>query len=566
MATDQPKTSQKSFVHHARLIGGLTLFSRVLGLARDVVATHFLGAELVASAFSVAFTIPNLFRKLLGEGALSQAFIPLYAQAVQRGKTDNDVAPAEFAAASVRLLAIILIAITVIGEIILIGLIAWTHHSEKARQLTLMMQFAAVMLPYVMLVCGGAFLSAILQVHKRFGAPAFAPVLLNVVHIIVVVLGAWFLGLHGKEAVTPRVEALQTQLAFYLAFGVLIAGVLQVMVLMPALRQIGFTWSFHTKSWIPDTRRMLLMSIPVAIGAGVLQTSVLLDKAISYALMQGGTRENPITHFSFFGHVVRYPMELGATRRLELAQLMYQFPLGIFAIALATAIFPRLSALAAETDRTQFKQTCRQGIEATLWEGLPASVGLILVADPAVRLLFQHGQLPAHHASLIAWSTMFYAGGIWAYSLLQVINRAYYALHDTRTPLYASVVNIVVNLVVELPLVWWMGEAGMAVGTLISFSIQAAVMLWMLDRRIGGLGLRASWMPVARMLIATAVMAIVCIAVKHSPLYPTGDTRWTWALQLALVTGIGAAVYLGTGWALGSRAPKLGRSSKPGNA
>ncbi len=538
--SQKPKTStSKSFLQHARLIGALTLVSRVLGLVREAVAGHFLGTGIVASAFTVAFTIPNLFRKLLGEGALSQAFIPLYAQANQRGSTETGDDPQTFASASVKLLTLILFGVTILGEAVIWGMIFLLDDVARPDRL-LMLQFAAIMLPYVLLVCGGAFLSAILQVHKRFGVPAFAPVILNFIHIVVVIGGAWFLGLHGRDELTPHVIAQQTQLAWMLAVAVLIAGVLQVLILFPGLRTVGFRFVSNIKSWTPDTKKMLRLSLPVAFSAAVLQTSVLLDKAISYGLMQG----DGYTHFSLFGTLITYPMELGATRRLELAQLMYQFPLGIFAIALATAIFPSLAAGAMDANRDQFKKITRQGIEATLWEGLPASIGLILVAEPAVRLLFQHGQLTAHDASLIALSTKFYAAGIWSYAMLQVINRAYYALHDSKTPLYASIINILINLAVELPLIWYLGEAGMAIGTLASFSVQAIVMLWLLNRRVGGLGLRDLAMPVLKMLFATLVMTGVCLSIQYSPLYPTGDTRLIWAAQLLLISLTGAAIYL----------------------
>jgi putative peptidoglycan lipid II flippase len=511
-------------------------------LVREVVAGHFLGAGTVASAFTVAFTIPNLFRKLLGEGALSAAFIPLYAQAEKRGTTEDGEPAGDFAAASVNLLALILIVITIVGEAIILGFIATASDERPDR--VLMLQFAAIMLPYVMFVCGGAFLSAILQVHKRFGPPAFAPVLLNLCHIGVVLGGAWFLGLRGRDPLTPRVVQLQTTLAMWLAVTVVIAGALQVAILVPALRDVGFRFRPRGKSWSPSVRKMLLMSVPVAIGAGVLQLSVLLDKGLSYGLMQGESKSGAlITHFDFFGHSVRYPMELGATRRLDLAQLLYQFPLGVFAIALATAIFPSLGAEALDKDREGFKRVLRQGIEATMWEGFPASVGLILVAEPAARLLFQHGQITAHDATLIARSTAVYAGAIWAFSMLQIINRAYYAVHDTVTPLVMSIVNIVLNLAFELPLLWWLGESAMAVGTLVSFAIQAVVMLLMLDRRLGGIGLPELLKPTLKMLAATAVMAAALVGLRISPLYPHGHTRWIWSTQLASMLAVGAAVY-----------------------
>lgn len=540
-------TSPRSFLAHAKLIGGFTLLSRLLGLAREVVAGHYLGTGVVASAFAVAFTIPNLFRKLLGEGALSAAFIPLYAQANKRGVTESGESAGDFASGSVNLLAMILVGITVVGEAILFGWM-WLRDDDGRSDRLLMLQFTAVMLPYVMLVCGGAFLSAILQVHKRFGPPAFAPVLLNLCHIVTLAGGAWWLGLQGKADYSPAVVAVQTKLAFMLAVTVLIAGVLQVLILWPALRQSGFRFRPRVKMWTAATRKMLLLSVPVALGAGVLQLSVLLDKLISYTLMQGedlatGQR---ITTFELFGRVIAYPMEAGAVRRLDFAQLLYQFPLGVFAIALATAIFPHLSADAMEAGREKFKSILRQGIEATLWEGLPASVGLILIADPLTRLLFQHGQTTSHDATLIARSLVFYASAIWAFSMLQVITRAYYAIHDTMTPLYASIVNIVLNVAIEVPLLWTpLAEAGMAVGTAVSFAVQALVMLWMLDRRVGGIGLRELRQSTLKMLIATLTMGFACWATRLTALWPAGDGRWVWLTQILLQVCVGAGVYFG---------------------
>jgi putative peptidoglycan lipid II flippase len=252
-----------------------------------------------------------------------------------------------------------------------------------------------------------------------------------------------------------------------------------------------------------------------------------------------------VDHFAFFGRQVRYPMEMGAPARLNLAQFLYQFPLGVFAIALATAIFPSLSSDALDKDRDKFRSALRGGIEATLWEGIPASLGLILVRGPAVRLLFQHGQITAHDADLIGQSVLYYSGAIWAFSLLQIVNRAYYAIHDTVTPLVMSVVNIVLNLVVEIPLLWWLGESAMAVGTLVSFAIQAVVMLLMLDRKIGGLDLRRSAAPVMKMIVAAVAMGLACWGLEKLPMYPNGHTRISWLIQSGLLMTVGAGVYVG---------------------
>ena len=536
----------KSFVAHAKLIGGLTLVSRVFGLGRDVVAGHYLGDHLVGTAFSVAFQVPNLFRKLFGEGALSAAFIPLYAQQLKAG---DDGANA-FAAATVNLLVITLAAVTVAGEGVIAGLL-WVAGGADHPDRVLMFRLAAVMLPYVLLICGGAFLSGVLQVHKRFGPPAAAPIVLNVVHIAVLLVGARLLHLAGTES-DAAVIAKQTRLAGWLAGFVLVAGSLQVAMLLPALRATGFRFRPRVRLWTPLVKRMLLLSVPVAVGAGVLQVSVLLDNGIAFTLMQGVDGHGRLVDsFHLFGHVVRFPMEEGAPTRLARAQSLYQFPLGVFAIALATAIFPGLSADALSQDRDRFRDVLRQGIRASLWEGLPASLGMILVARPAARLLFQHGQIGGHDAGLIARTAMVYGGAIWAFSLLQIVNRAFYALHDMTTPLVMSVVNVGLNLAVELPLLWWLGETGMAVGTLVSFAAQAAVMLWVLDRKVGGLDLGRTLAPVAKMALATAVMGLACGAFMRTPLYPAAQTRPAWAAQVAILLTVGVAAYLGTCAAVG---------------
>ena len=536
------RTAPKSFLQHARLIGFLTLISRFFGLARDVVSAHFLGAKLVAAAFTFAFTVPNLFRKLFGEGALSAAFIPLYSQSL---KNESAQDANDFAAATVNLLCAILVGVTIVSEAIVWGILLFCHGLREDWVLSL--RLAGIMLPYVVLICGAAFIGGILQVHHRFGLPAAAPIILNACHIAVLIIGARLIGLNARAAVD---EHKQTQLAYWLAMVVLVAGVMQISILLPALRHTGFRFKLSAHIWTPAIKKMLLLSLPVAMGAGVLQFSVVLDKGIAMALMQvhssgaGGVQIVSNT-FSIFGHSARLPMEEGAPTRLDRAQTLYQFPLGVFAIALATAIFPSLSADAMNKDRKKFRDALRHGIEASLWEGLPASVGLILVAQPIARLLFQHGQNTPHDADLIARSTAVYATAIWAFSLLQIINRAYYAVHDMLTPLKMAALNIVINLVVEIPLLWWLGESAMAVGTVVSFAVQALLMLWMLDRRIGGLGLRESFSPVLKMLIATAVMGIVCYGLKISPLYPHKTGQIAWAIQLGVLLSAGAAVYLG---------------------
>jgi putative peptidoglycan lipid II flippase len=331
-----------------------------------------------------------------------------------------------------------------------------------------------------------------------------------------------------------------------------------VLVLVPSLRAVGFRFTPVLHFWTPQIRRMLKLTVPVALGAGVLQLSVMLDKGLAILLAQGpDAAGHTITHFRLFGHSIAYPMIGGAAARLNWAQFMYQFPLGVFAIALATAIFPKLSSDAHEVDGGEFKSVLRRGLEACLFIGLPASVGLIVVREPATRFLFQHGQFTDTDARWVALSTALYSSAIWAFSIQQILNRAYYALHDTVTPLVLSIVTLIVNLAVEIPLLWTpLGESGMAAGTAVSFALQSVVMLHLLRRRVGRLGLSQSVRPVAKMVAATLLMWAACVAVQYSPIYPqhvAGSRKVTWALQLTLLMAVGGAVYMAACAAMGIR-------------
>ncbi|WP_428940747.1 murein biosynthesis integral membrane protein MurJ [Fontivita pretiosa] len=546
LSSPQSKSSPaaRSFVSHARLIGAITFVSRIVGLLREMIAFRYFGDTGVWAAWKVAFTVPNLFRKLLGEGALTGAFVPLYAQAVKRdeqaaegGQHAAIHSAHDFAAAAVNLLGGLLLAITILGELLLLGLLVLFDWSANNL---LVLRFSVIMLPYVTLVCLTAFLGGILQVHHRFAAFAFTAVVLNLCLIVIIAIVAKTFDL------TDRVQ--QITAAYWLCGGVLLAGVAQMLILFPSLRAAGFRFRIMLGCWTPAVKQLMLLTLPLAGGAGVLQIGVMLDKGIGQFLAAGPGYET----LSVFGYVIRVPLLEGAAARLDLAQFMYQFPLGVFAIALATAIFPTLGREATDPTSESFKSALRQGIEASLFIGLPASAGMIIVATPAIRLLFEGGRFSATSAQWVALSTAIYSGAIWAFSMLQIINRGFYSLHDAHTPLKWTAYNLLINLVVELPLLWTgLRESGMAVGTLVSFAIQSIAMLWILDRRLGGLGLRQSAAPVGRMIAATLLMWLACWSVQRMPGFPGGSGKIVWGMQLVILMTVGAAVYFAACAAMG---------------
>lgn len=518
----------------------LTLASRVLGVVRESLAARYFGAGIVSTAFTVAFTIPNLFRRLFGEGALSAAFIPLYSRSL---KGDDEQEARRFASAAVKLLALILIGITIVGEAIL-WLTATLRPLAPDRLLTL--KLTAIMLPYVLLVCGAAFLGAILQVHRRFGLTAASPILLNIALIGSTIAGAR----HWNTAT----ESGRTSAIYLVSASVVLAGVAQILILLPALRAVGFRLNQRETIWTPKIRRMLRLSVPVALGAAVLQVSVLLDRGISYFLAQRlDAAGNLITHFNFLGHSIRYPMELGAVPRLWWAQTLYQFPLGVFAVAIATAIFPALSSDALEAGGDKFRAALRRGIQLTLWEGLPASVGLILVARPAVQLLFERGQFTPHDTELVTRSVIVYSIAIWAFGLGQILSRAFYALHDTTTPLVLSIVTLLVNTVIEIPLLWTgLGEAGMAAGTTVSFILQTVLMFFILQRKTGSLELPSLLPYIAKLVAATGIMVLVCWLIQMTPMYPSDHSKRTALIRMGVIVLAGGASYIASVGLLGA--------------
>jgi putative peptidoglycan lipid II flippase len=547
---------EKSFVAHARVIGLITLVSRVLGLVREIAIARFFGASAITDAFNWAFMLPNLFRKLLGEGALSAAFIPLYAKAVRRSEegTDQGEHHTDLAVATVSLQILILIAVTLVGEAALFGTL-WLR-GDLRPETRLAIKLAAVMLPYVVFVCAAALLGGILQVHRRFIATTATAVLLNVLMLVAI----------GAAAMTHdlNTDAGQQGAVWSIAWSVLVAGAAQVVLLFPSLAACGFRARLTTHFWTPAVRQVLKMTVPVALGLGVLQLGVLLDKQISFLC----SPQRGETVSTFLGITYQLPMESGALTRLNWAQYLYQFPLGVFGIAIATAIFPQLSGQSLDdAGRKAFRDILGRGIKATMFIGLPASVGMILIALPAVRLLFERGQFTYHDSILTARSTAIYSAVIWAFCVQQILNRAYYALHDMRTPLVWAVLNLLINLVVELPLLWTpLGESAMAVGTVASFLVQTTAMTWLLARRVG-LPLGGVAPELSKMLVATLAMAGVCAAVRWG--VPWSDSTWGLAGMLLAVMGSGGVCYFAVCFLLGLPMeslvpPKLARRFRSG--
>jgi putative peptidoglycan lipid II flippase len=508
------------FVRHSRTVGGLTLVSRFTGLVRDAVIAATFGMGPIASAFYLGFKVPNLFRRLFGEGALTAAFIPIYTDLLRK----DTAAARRLASLCIALLAVVLGAITLVGE----GLLAWAMvGGDWSGDTQLAFKLTMIMLPYMPLVCLTAMLGGMLQVHGRFGPPAAAPILLNVVMIAATA---------AVMGMTVEADAVTI-----VAMSVLVAGMLQLAWQLVALLR----FESLTRQWRgagPQVKRILTLMAPMVVGLAVFQINAFLDSFIAFTLAPKTGGPDMLT---LFGWRLPHPVQPGAVVALEFAQRLYQFPLGVFGIAIATAIFPALSHAAAQRD--DFRAILRNGLRLTVFIGLPASAGLILVRLPLTQVVFQRGAFEAGDSERVAWILVGYASAIWAYSMTHVLARAFYALKDARTPLVVSVAMVLLNLSLNLTLIWSMGAAGLAWSTALCAVCQTVILTVALGRYID--------VPIDRHVLLGWLRTAILTAMMVAALIPLLG-RFGPASQLLVMVVGGSLVFAAGAWL--TRAPELG--------
>lgn len=517
------------FVSHAILISSFTLLSRLTGLVRDAVLAAVLGLTSVSDAFFIGFLVPNLFRRLFGEGALTAAFIPHYTDLL---KKDPAVAR-RFASLCFALLAMLLAVITLAGE----GLLLVMQSMQWGESTALAIRLTMIMLPYMPLICLVALVGGMLQVHNRFGPPAAAPVLLNLAMIGFTLWAAWRL---------PDAESLP-RVATVVAISVLLAGALQLIWQLLALKKsASFTVDFAGTG--EALRSMLKMMLPMLLGLAVFQINAFLDSLIAFGL----SPRNGSTELHILGYTTSYPIQTGAVAALQWAQRLYQFPLGVFGIAVATAIFPALAHAAAKDDQgEQFRTILRHGLRLTVFIGLPASVGLILLRLPLTRMIYEHGDFTSDDASRVAFILAGYAASVWAYSMTHVLTRAFYARKNSSTPLKISAMMVLVNFCLNMVLIWKLGAAGLAWSTAISGAGQVVCLLIAVRRYVDkpiDASVLASWV---RTALLTAAMAGVLVPVLMV-WQPETLTQWQTVCLLAVTVTLGGVIVLGGAWFSGA--------------
>ncbi len=496
-----------------RTVSGITLGSRVLGLVRDLATVRIFGDTAVGSAFAAALAIPNMFRRLFGEGALSAAFLPDYTRLRESDPTQAGA----FARTTVALLALATGALTILIELGLLALLVLAPGDEDR---TLSVRMIMVTLPFMPLICIAAILGGMLQAHGRFAPWAAAPIILNLC-IIAASVPFWFV--EGASARTW---------GYIIGASAVLAGVLQVVWSARCLRG-RVDWGRGTAQTRARVRSMLVRMVPALIGLGTLQLNSFIDTLIAMWPLWVGPQIAGVA----------YPLDEASNSVLYYAQRLYQFPLGVFGIAVATAIFPELSRGASDPGR--FLGALRRGVRLSLFIALPASVGLALVRTDLVTTLFSGAgnAFSDDGLSRAAWVVLGYSVGVWAYSLNQLWTRAFYAKGDTITPMRIALAMVALNLALNLALIWPLGEAGLAWATSISAIVQCAVLARAARTRLG-LGQildQPARRSVARSLGLSLVMGGLVGALVW--LWPERASWASGALALLAATALGGGVY-----------------------
>ncbi len=477
-----------------RQIVSLTVVSRILGLVRDIAFAYFFGASRLFGAWAIAFKIPNLSRRLFGEGAASASFIPVYSEELHhRPESAN-----KLACTVVTVVAVILAVIVLAGEAVI-----WIYYSlfSDDPDTDLMLQLSSIMMPYMILICVVAIIAGILNSHRHFAAPAAAPVVLNIFIIGSLCFSGWVLSLKPDRQV------------FIVAIAVILAGVVQFLMQLIPLRihriQLRPAWQVRSDAF----KKILILMGPMILGMTVTQINTLSDDVIGWLFSSSAAKGE---YFTWFGRQIRYPLPENVNAHLYFSQRLYQMPLGVLGISLATAIFPVMSADAARKDYTALLRTISKALRSAVFIALPATAGLILIRNLLVSTLFERGEFTQSDSVMTASVLSFYALGLCGFFLQQIVTRAFYSLQDSKMPARTAVIAVLVNLVLNLTLIWFMAAAGLAVATAVCSYLQVAILMSVLGRRFDGIDYRSLALTAAKSIAATAVMYLVGMTILKS--------------------------------------------------
>ena len=506
-------SENRNVTRAAGVVGVATLLSRVFGYLRDMVLASFFGAGMTADAFIAAFRIPNLLRRLFGEGSLSIAFVPVFTETLLKGGREDGL---RLAVSALKLLLVVLSVVSIVGVVAAPAIIQAVApgFSDLPEKMGLTVTLTRVMFPYVVLIGLVALCMGILNVLGHFAAPAIAPVLLN-------------LSMIGAVFAVSRFSDSETVQVMGLAAGVILGGVLQLALQLPYLVKHGVRFWVRSGLWHPAMKKVGMLMLPTIFGAAVYQINLLVGTLLASLLPEGSV---------FY---------------LYYADRLVQFPLGIFAQAAATAVLPSLSRQAANGDHAGMGDTFGHAMSLVLFITIPAMVGLIVLREPIVALLFKRGAFDAQTARLTSNALLYYALGLWAFAAVRIVVSTFYAMQDTRTPVKTATIAIAANILLGTVLMGPMKHCGLALATSLASMVNLVLLVIVLRNKLGEIRWRLIFSSCLKTLVASGLMAMGVVMTSRILIPPetgTGSLRLLAGISAGITGGI--AVFCAAAWVM----------------
>ncbi len=510
-----PASQSEKVFRHAGVASFAVLMSRISGLVREGAMSRLFGAGSSYDAFVIGFRIPNLTRDLFAEGALSSAFVPTFVDYLNKKGKEEAAHLANLVATAIILLVGALCLIGILASPWLVGLVTsnWASTApSKYREAVLLTQ---IMFPFLLLVALAAQAMGILNSLNQFAVPSFSSTWFNVGSVLSgVVLGFWLGPRIGLSAIQG------------MAIGVVIGGAMQLLWQVPSLYREGFRFKFAFDFDHPGLRHIFQLMGPAIIGSASVQVNVLVNTFFATSI------HDPVTGVD------------GPTAWLSYAFRFMQLPLGLFGVAIATATLPAIGRSASSGDMEEFRETLARSLGLVFLLTVPSSVGLMLLGPSIVGAIYEGAKFTPYDTHQTSLALSFYALGLAGYSAVKVLTPGFYAIKDSRTPMYVSLASIAINAVVGYSMVWvfGMGHSGLALSTSCVALFSFLVLFWVMKVKIGGIHGRRIRSVIVKVTAASVAMGAVVWASSSLIRFELGAGTIARLVDLAVTIPLGIAV------------------------
>jgi len=486
----------------------MMIVSRIFGYLRDVFIYAQFGQNRITDAYNAAFSVPDFLYMIIAGGALSSAFIPVFSGFIAKGQEEDGW---EVASVVVNVILVLLAVGISLGFLFTPQLIRLLVPGFEPQTMALTVFLTRVMFAQVVFMSLSGITQGILNTYKHFTTPAIGSVLYNLGIILVgVIFGRIIEGYWPGYGIA----------AF--SIGVVVGSAANFLIQVPALLRIGLRYRFSFNILHPGVIKLAKLTLPILIGLSASQFNLFVNQNLASTLPGG------------------------LLAALRTGQRLMQLPVGVFAIAIAVAIFPTLTAQAARSQMGEFKRTSSLGVRSVIFITLPAAVGLAVLGVPLLRFMFElPGGLFTHESTLAtSYALTYYCIGLFSYSAIHVLSRVFYALEDTMMPVLAAAVGIIANIVLSILLIRPMAQGGLALAYSLAGIINLIALLWLLRRKIGLLGGRLMLLSFAQTLLASAVMGVaVYFTARWSAIFLGLASKWLQLLQISLAAAVGIIVF-----------------------